>query len=173
LRQEAERRSSGSGVITERVSVQRELLVLAPPHAVWELLTDGEMMTHWMGQSAACDPTPGGSYRIEVVPGQVVAGEYVDIDPQRRLAFTWGWEGNAGHLVPPGSTIVVFDLLPVAQGTLVRLTHQDLPAIGSAGSHSRGWEHYLERLAAVAAGGTPGPDPWATDPERLMTELRP
>lgn len=173
LRREAERRSSGTGVITERFSVQREVLVVAPLDTVWELLTDGEQMSRWMGQSATFDPSPGGSYRIEIVPGQVVAGEYVDIHPQRRLAFTWGWEGDAGMSVPPGSTIVVFDLLPTVSGTLLRLTHQDLPAIGSAGSHSRGWEHYLERLAAVAAGGAPGPDPWAIDPERLMTELRP
>ena len=26
--------------------------------------------------------------------------------------------------------------------------------------HARGWDHYLGRLAVVAAGGDPGPDPW-------------
>lgn len=47
------------------------------------------------------------------------------------------------------------------EGTLVRLTHRDLPE-ESRDSHSHGWEHYLERLVAAASGGDPGEDPWAT-----------
>lgn len=123
--------------------------------------------------SADLDPVPGGVFRIEVVPGQVAAGEFVLTDPPHRLAFTWGWEGEAGAVVPPGSTIVVIELVAVDERTLLRLSHQDLPAIDSAGTHSRGWGHYLERLATVASGGFPGPDPWTNDPERLIAGLRP
>jgi len=43
-------------------------------------------------------------------------------------------------------------------GTLVRPTHRDLPA-DAFGDHRAGWEHYLDRLAALAGGGDPGPDP--------------
>jgi hypothetical protein len=30
--------------------------------------------------------------------------------------------------------------------------------------HVMGWEHFLPRLAIVAAGGDPGVDPWTTGP---------
>lgn len=162
---------SPSTEIVERVSVQRELVIPAPPEQVWELLTDPDKATSWMGMAARFELSPGGEYRVEVVPDQVVVGEFVVIDPPHRLAHTWGWESD-DDVVPVGSTIVIFDLTLDESGTLLRVTHQELPTLPSAGSHSRGWGHYLERLAALAAGESVGPDPWI-DPEILMTELRP
>ena len=35
-------------------------------------------------------------------------------------------------------------------------------ALESAESHAHGWDHYFERLVVAAAGGYPGPDPWAS-----------
>ncbi|HZD03874.1 MAG TPA: metalloregulator ArsR/SmtB family transcription factor [Longimicrobiales bacterium] len=172
LRREGER-GGGTKVTDERLAVQREMLIAAPPRTVWDLLTNPARTTHWMGRAADFDLSPGGGYRLEVVPGQTAVGEFIEIEPPARLAFTWGWEGDAGGVVPPGSTIVVFELLPNHGGTLLRLTHRDLPGIASAGSHSRGWGHFLERLAVAASGGSPGPDPWVTDPDRLLAELRP
>lgn len=161
-----------AGIVTETVAVHREMFIAATPEVIWELLSDAEQATRWMGQSATFDLSPGGSYQIEVVPGQVAVGEYIHIDPPHQLAFTWGWEGDAS-VVPTGSTIVMFDLIPTETGTLLTLTHRELPTFPSAGSHSRGWSHYLERLATLASGGSPGPDPWTTDPDQLMAELRP
>lgn len=160
--------------ITERLAVQREVAVAAPVETVWELLVDSEQITQWMGVSALFDLSPGGSYRIEVVPGHVAAGEFIAIDPPRRLAYTWGWEsGDAAQVVPAGSTVVEIGLTDTDSRTLLSLTHRDLPGVASAGSHSRGWGHYLERLATLAVGDEPGTDPWATDPELLTAELRP
>jgi hypothetical protein len=65
-----------------------------------------------------------------------------------------------GNPVPPGSSTVEVELLAEEDGTLVRLTHRDLPAETRA-VHQEGWNHYVERLGVVSAGGDPGPDPWA------------
>jgi hypothetical protein len=54
---------------------------------------------------------------------------------------------------------VEVSLTPDGEGTIVRLAHRRLPG-GAAEQHRRGWGHYLARLAAVAAGDNPGPDPW-------------
>ncbi|MBW3605755.1 MAG: SRPBCC domain-containing protein [Actinobacteria bacterium] len=62
--------------------------------------------------------------------------------------------------LPSGSTIVEIDLEQDGDGTLIRLTHRDMPA-DHADMHRVGWEHYLRRLAVCAAGGDPGPDPGA------------
>lgn len=174
LRHHAEQKETREmNVITERLSVEMEMAIGAKPEIVWRLLVDAEQTTLWMGQSASFDLRPGGSYRVEVIPGQFAVGEFVEIDPPRRLIHTWGWETGEDNSVPPGSTTVDYELQPQTYGTLLRLHHHDLPSIDTAGSHSRGWGHYLDRLAKIASGVHLGPDPWITDLELFRTELRP
>ena len=81
---------------------------------------------------------------------------------QRRIVFSWGWE-LPDNPMPPGSSTVEIELEPDGpdgSATIVRLTHRGLPVPPLREQHRLGWEHYLERLAEVAAGGDPGPDPW-------------
>ena len=102
---------------TERLSVEREITIAATPETVWELLTDPEEATRWMGQAASFDLRPGGTYRVDVIPGDTVRGEFVEIDRPRRLVYTWGWERGSRGSVPPGSTTVEFELVPDGAGT--------------------------------------------------------
>jgi uncharacterized protein YndB with AHSA1/START domain len=147
---------------TERVAVTRELVIDASPETVWEFLTDPEKIKRWKGVLVSFDATAGAAYRIEVIPTHIAAGKVVELDPPHRLVYTWGWE--QGGPVPPGSTTVEYELLPRGEGTLLRLTHRDLPGAGAAGRHAHGWEHYLDRLATLAGGDDPGADPWLTRP---------
>jgi uncharacterized protein YndB with AHSA1/START domain/DNA-binding transcriptional ArsR family regulator len=167
-----ERGRADQGDPVERVCVERDVLLRATPEVVWTMLTDAEAATGWMGVSARIDARPGGEYRVEVVPGEVVEGEVLVAERPTRLVHTWGWVGP-GSAVAPGTTVVTYELAPLDGGTLLRLTHRDLPTMRAAGSHSRGWAHYLDRLTAVAGSGDAGPDPWATDPGRLLAELHP
>lgn len=147
---------------TEGGTIEREIEIAASPETVWELLTDPEEATRWMGLTATFELHRGGLYRVEVLPGDVARGEFVEIDPPRRLVFTWGWESR-GHVVPPGSTTVEFELVPSGEGTTLRFRHRDLPTADSVAKHTRGWTHYLERLVVVAAGGDPGRDGYLTE----------
>lgn len=165
--------AGGAAPMTERLCVTREVTMAAPREVVWELLTDAARMTGWMGRAAELAPHPGGRYRVEVVPGQVASGAFVEVDAPARLAHTWGWDGYARAVVPPGSSLVAYELVRAPAGTLLRLDHHYLPSARSAGTHARGWGHYLGRLAMLAAGGDPGPDPWVTDPGRLGAEPGP
>ncbi len=79
--------------------------------------------------------------------------------PYSRIVYTFGWEGD-GHPIPPGSTTVEITLTPDGDETIVRVAHRGLPA-EARGDHDGGWAHYLARLVIAAAGGDPGPDPWA------------
>lgn len=144
----------------EGIVVVREVAIAARPQTVWEFLVDPAKVVRWMGLTAIVDARPGGEYRIEVTRGNVASGELLEIDPPWRLVWTWGWDPESSSPVPPGSTLVEFDLLPDRDGTLLRLAHRRLPDPASAASHADGWTHYLDRLAAVAAGGRPGADPW-------------
>lgn len=149
---------------TETVSLEREITIAAGPETVWQFLTDPDKTLTWWGLTASFDPRPGGAYRIEVIPGHTASGEFVELDPPRRLVYTWGWEPGADgpNTVPPGSSTVEIELTPDGDGTRLRLTHRDLPGPESAASHQHGWDHYLERLAVAASGSDPGADPWLT-----------
>ena len=144
----------------ETTAVERELAIAASPEAVWEFLVDPDKATRWMGQSASFEPRPGGLYRVEVIPGNTAAGEFVELDPPRRLVFTWGWEPGGSGKVPVGTSTVEIELLPTDEGTMLRFTHRGLPDEEAAQSHGHGWDHYLERLVIAAGGGDAGPDPW-------------
>jgi uncharacterized protein YndB with AHSA1/START domain len=146
----------------ERVVVVREVEIAASPETVWSYLVDPEKALRWWGRTISLDLRPGGTLRVEVTAGNIASGEVLEVDPPRRLVYTWGWEAGGGgpELVPPGSTTVEIDLVPTDAGTALRLVHRDLPGAEAAEAHAQGWEHYLGRLAVTAAGGDPGPDPW-------------
>ena len=147
----------------ETLAVERTIAIDARPETVWELLTDPAQARRWLGTAAEFDLRPGGAYRCDVVPGNTASGTFVEIDPPRRLVYTWGWEpGETPNPVPPGSSTIEVDLEPDGEGTLLRFRHSGLPSQAAADSHAHGWDHYFARLATVTAGGDPGADPWVS-----------
>jgi len=144
---------------TETSSIAREVRIGARPETIFPFLTDPDLFGRW-GGAATLEPEPGGIFRMDVDGAHIARGEYVMVDPPHRVVFTWGWEAE-DTLVPPGSSTVEITLTPDGEDTIVRLVHRELPSKESADSHASGWEHYLERLEIVGAGGDPGPDPWA------------
>jgi uncharacterized protein YndB with AHSA1/START domain len=142
----------------ERMPVEREVRIEAPPDVIFKFFVDPDQMVRWKGVEATLDPRPGGLYRVNVTGTDVARGEYVEVSPNERVVFTWGWEGE-GNPVPPGSSTVEITLVPDGSATIVRLRHHGLPG-GPEDRHAEGWEHYLARLAVAAGGGDAGPDPW-------------
>jgi uncharacterized protein YndB with AHSA1/START domain len=145
--------------------VERRLFIDAPPARVYELLTNADLLAEWMAPVVRADARPGGALMWTHVNGDSVVGEFVELVPDRRVVFTYGWDReDAG--VPPGSTIVEIDLRPLRGGTELHLVHRGL-AGPMADAHDGGWANYLGRLGAMAEGGDPGPDPLAG--ERVPT----
>jgi uncharacterized protein YndB with AHSA1/START domain len=134
----------------------REIMIEATPETIWPFLTDPDRLVEWHGTVAEIDPWPGGLYRVLVAGQHQSAGEYVEVVPLRKVAFTFGWE-EARHGIPPGSTTVEIMLLPEGDKTRVRLVHSGLPD-DALDDHGHGWALYLERLAVRVSGGDPGPD---------------
>ena len=139
------------------MKVEREVRIDARPETVFEFFTDAEKMTRWMGQDAELDARPGGALRVDVSPEWRALGEFVELEPPRRLVFTWGWE--SGMAIAPGASTVEVTLEAEAGGTRLRLVHSDIPTEESRANHEHGWELYTGRLVIAAAGGDPGPDP--------------
>jgi uncharacterized protein YndB with AHSA1/START domain len=133
--------------------IERTITIGASPETVFRLLTDPSQYVRWKGTIAELEPRPGGTFRVQFADQkQVASGRYVEVVPNRRVVFTWGWEGDS--MVPPGSSTVEIDLEPTGSGTRLRLVHRGLPDAGVA-QHAEGWDFFLGRLEDVAEGRPP------------------
>ena len=144
--------------MTEALTVRREIHIAAPPATVFAFLTDPEKIVSWVGAKVTAEAHPGGLYLVKSVGNgaHVARGEFREVVPVHRLAYSFGWEGD--DAVPPGSSLVEIDLLDRDGGTLLRMTHSGLPDEAQCAGHDKGWAHYLGRLAIAAAGRDPGID---------------
>lgn len=132
----------------------------AAPEVVFEFLVTDTGMTSWMGQWASLDPVPGGQFAVDIA-GYPARGMFLEVDPPRRVAVSWGFVGNDS--LPPGSSTVSFDLTAIGAGTRVEVVHTDLPEDDIHG-HIDGWNHFLPRLTRAIAGEQLPPDTWKPAP---------
>jgi uncharacterized protein YndB with AHSA1/START domain len=110
-----------------------------------------------MGVRAELEPRPGGVYRVTMGNGVRASGEFLEVDPPRRLVFSWGWDHDIS--VAPGSTRVEVTFTEEDGGTRVVLRHSGLPDAEQGSHHRAGWEVYLGRLSLASTGREPGADP--------------
>ena len=95
------------------------------------------------------DVRPGGAYRIEASRhGIAVSGEYLVVEPERRLAFTWVWIDDDGASRDEAVDVA---FARAGGGTPYRVRHtgpwdDDAPA----DSYRQGWEFVLAELVAGA-----------------------
>ena len=128
----------------------REVRVKADPSTIYALLIEPGKQS-WLGTDAEFDARPGGVYKIQVGGDHPALGEFVEVVPDEKIVFTFGWN-EPGHPIPAGSTNDAITLIPEGDETLVRLVHSGLPD-DAISDHEQGWQHFLDRLAIVAVGG--------------------
>jgi uncharacterized protein (TIGR03086 family) len=145
------------------MTFDKSVVVPLDPDATFALITEPDRLRRWMAVAARVELRQGGDYRWTVTPGHTAAGTVVDVEPGKRVVYTWGWED--GDPAPGGSTVTV-TLTPVDAGTEVRLVHDGLND-EQAAHHAVGWNHFLDRLVAAGRSGDAGPDEWAAAPDPL------
>jgi uncharacterized protein YndB with AHSA1/START domain len=149
---------------TEDGAAVVERYIEARPETVFALFSTRDAWLSWQGVDATIETHPGGEFRIDIRGDGWISGEFVEVQENQRLVFTWGWEGpDAPYEVPPGGSTVEVDLTAEGSGTRLRLTHR-VPVRELEEQTSGGWVHYVERLAVRAEGGDPGPDPHLAAP---------
>jgi uncharacterized protein YndB with AHSA1/START domain len=134
----------------------REVVIVASPATIFPFLVDPEQHLRWMGTEAELDPRVGGVHRVLVGGRHPSVGEFLEVVPDERVVFTFGWD-EPDHPIPARSTQIEISLIPDGDKTRVRLVHSGLPE-DAISDHSGGWDHYLERLATAVGGEDPGPD---------------
>lgn len=141
---------------TRSVTVERH--IAAPPEQVFAAWVDPELACKWLMASAesvpgdyALDTQVGGEWTIHRRAGEKIytaVGEYLEIDPPRRLVFTFSMPQFA---VDVGTVTV--EIKPDKGGSLVKLTQSgDRPGYERSTAH--GWEGMLIRLERTLTGKT-------------------
>lgn len=148
----------------------------APPHVVYAEWLDPGALSDWMCPRPAratnieLDPTIGGRLRIDIEEDGsrfAVTGRYVDLDPPRRLSFTWSCSNWPD---PTVESLVTVTLDPRGDnGTLMTIHHALLPP-HLIDQHQTGWARIAEQLGAEMAAPPPSR---ALPPPALPSRARP
>jgi uncharacterized protein YndB with AHSA1/START domain len=97
---------------------------------------------------AEIDLRVGGSYRIHMrEPGGAehrVTGVYREVDPPRRVVYTWTWE-DASDVQ---NSVVTLEFIARGENTEVVLRHEGFETTTQRDSHESGWTSIVEKLAA-------------------------
>jgi uncharacterized protein YndB with AHSA1/START domain len=135
-------------------TVKAEIEIEAPPDRVFQALTNPTELAAWWGSDDmyrthdwTIDLRPGGRWsalaRGADGSNMTIDGEFFEVDPPRRLVYTWrpSWDDYA-------VTTVRYDLVPIASGTRLTVTHTGFAdrALAATGT-GEGWKRVLEWLA--------------------------
>jgi uncharacterized protein YndB with AHSA1/START domain len=130
--------------------VTYEIDIGAPAAVVYDLITTVEGLKRWIAAEAVVEPRAGGRLQWTHENGATMIGRFVELDPPRRIVFTYGWEGDLMGLRPEAS-IVEIRLEEREGSTTLRLSHRGIPS-ESVEDHRRGWAFFLGRLRDAAGG---------------------
>ncbi len=140
------------------MTIEKSVLVPLDADQTFALITEPERMRRWFAVTLRMELRAGGDYRWTVVPGQHASGTFTEVEPGKRVVFTWGWEGS--DVVPPGASTVTITLEPSDGGTQVTLAHSGLPDEDQERGHEGGWTEFLDRLARAGRDGDAGYNNW-------------
>ncbi len=123
-----------------------------PPEKVWRALTEPALVAQWL-LPTDMELKPGRPFRFRGEPNPlwdgVVRSEVLELEPGRRLAYTWVAGGPVGL-----DSRVTWTLTPIRGGTRLSLEHAGFKAgNGPAFQGARaGWNRNVgERMAAALA----------------------
>jgi uncharacterized protein YndB with AHSA1/START domain len=136
----------------------------APAQAVFDAWTSEEVMRRWFHgrhdwetPEANVDLRIGGAVRVVMRDPADGAehgggGQYTEIDPPNRLAFTWTWDEDTNR-----QTLIELDFEESEGVTTVRMTHSGLRDEESVRSHEDGWTNCFDNLERTLRATDPGP----------------
>lgn len=126
----------------------------APAQRVFDAFTSEEVMRRWWHAGhdwetveARVDLCVGGEVRVVMRnPHEDVryggGGEYTEIDPPTRLAFTWIWDDDRDQV----GQLIEIDFEERDGATTMRFTHNGLWDEESVASHEGGWSTAFDNL---------------------------
>jgi uncharacterized protein YndB with AHSA1/START domain len=131
-------------------------MIDGPVEAVFRAWTDPHTLALWWGPAnfstpvAEMDVRPGGAYRFVMrspdgAQELSVGGTYREVEPPRRLVFSWRWEGGVPDAM---ESLVTVELHPHGERTELVLTHGGFTDDEAARPYGDGWTASLAKLVA-------------------------
>ena len=129
-------------------------VIAAPCERVFAAWTTPDAIKLWFGPKdcrvleAEVDLRIGGGFCFSLSTqrfGEIkVRGQYREVTPPTKLAYTWRWEGNPE--LAAGTSLVTVQFIPAGAATEIHLTHEQLPSIEARDHHGHGWSGTLDKL---------------------------
>jgi uncharacterized protein YndB with AHSA1/START domain len=127
---------------------------------VFRALSTSAELVRWWGPagftvpSLEFSPRVGDRYRIEMQPPEgdpfYLTGEFREVDPPARLAYTFAWEEPDPDDV---ETLVELSLQDLGESTEVVLTQRAFKTEARRELHRDGWTDSFDKLEALLLGG--------------------
>jgi uncharacterized protein YndB with AHSA1/START domain len=131
----------------------------ASQERIFRMLTEPDELVKWWGPrgfttpQAEVDLVVGGGYRLTMQPPDGdpfhLSGEFLEINQQSRLAYTFRWEEPTPD---DRETIVTLSVEPAGSGSRVSLSHGSFTTEERLALHRSGWMDSFGRLRDVLAG---------------------
>ena len=138
--------------------LEMKRVIPAPSSVVFGAFSDPDMVAAWWGPkgftvpSADFDPRAGKTYRIEMQPPEgepfYLAGEFREVEPPARLAFTFAWEDPDPDDV---ETLVELSFTDLGESTQVALVQGSFRTEARRQLHRDGWTDTFDKLEQFVA----------------------
>lgn len=143
---------SAAAAAAERPSLTLRRHYRATADKVWRAWTDPQALKHWFGPDeivavpiAEIDLRVGGRFRVAMLAadGEThdVSGIYLEVEPQRKLVFSWAWRST-----PERESRVTVRIEPDDQGCELVLLHEQFFDEAAREGHTHGWSGALAKL---------------------------
>jgi len=143
-----------SAKTTEKTSLEIKRFINATRNRVYAAWTDPAQLRQWFGpenvrtRDIVAETRVGGKFRWDLTNPEgeemTVQGEYRELQPGRKIVFTWQWQDD--ETWESHNSIVTVELSDVAGDTELRLLHEQLPSEESRDNHNDGWNSLLNKL---------------------------
>ena len=143
------------------MELRLERTVPGSPALVYEAFTNPGRLSRWWGPrgftipSLDFEPRVGAAYRIEMQPPEgepfYLAGEFREVDPPGRLAFTFRWEDPDPDDVENVAELTFAD--GQAGSTRVTLVQGPFRTEDRRALHDGGWTDSLDKLEQLLSAG--------------------
>ena len=139
------------------VTLRLKRTIRASPEKIYQAFLDPDSLAAWLpphgmvARTHSLEPKVGGKFRMSFYTvnkswTSSFGGTYIELIPNKKIVHTDQFESDDPNM--QGTMKITISLTPVAEGTLVEVVQEGIPAPVAGGS-PYGWSQSFEKLAQL------------------------